>query len=323
MNQVRVGVIGVGALGRHHTRLYAENCNADLVGVYDANGEAARNIASEYGTVAFDTVGQLADATDALSVAVPTDKHYEVVRDLFSRGKHVLVEKPIAQGVWEARDLVRMADEAGLVFGVGHVERFNPVLESLADVPGAPRFIQAERLAPFPPPRPALPPRGTEVSVVLDLMIHDIDVILALVDSDIARVDAVGVSLLSPTEDIANAHVLFANGCVANLTASRVSKEPVRKIRVFKSGAYLSLDYQEQRGEIATIQGGRVDRGDVPVREGNALKQELHDFCDCVLATRRKGSVVQPKVSGAAGLRALELAERILHEVRSPATVRV
>jgi predicted dehydrogenase len=295
--------------------LYRECAEAELVGIYDANEENARRVAAELGTQVYATPDALSEAVEAMSVAVPTDGHYAVVKRLLEQGKHVLVEKPIAQTVAEAEELVALAESKGLVFGVGHVERFNPVLDSLAEVPGLPRFIEVQRLAGYPPPRPGLPPRGTEVSVVLDLMIHDIDVVLNLVGSAVKKIDAVGVSILSPTEDIANVRLLFENGCVATLTASRVSQECLRKIRVFKPAAYLSLDYQEQRGEIAGIAEGKVWRQAVPVHPRNALQVELQDFCQSIASSRGQGHRHEPRVSGVAGLAALKVAEQIIAEI--------
>ncbi len=318
-DRIKVGVIGVGALGRHHARLYRECPGATLVGVYDRNAETARRVGEELGTAVFSEISELAAAAEALSVAVPTDLHYGVVKELLQQDRHVLVEKPITPTVAEADQLVKLAKQRNLILGVGHVERFNPVLTSLDEIPGEPRYIECQRLATYPPPRPGLRPRGTEVSVVLDLMIHDLDVILALVNSPVKQVSAVGVPVLSPTEDIANAHLVFENGCVANITASRVSQEYLRKIRVFKPNAYLSLDYQEQSGEMAGASDGQVWRKPVPVRACNALQEELQDFCATILEARKTGKAVEPRVSGAAGQRALELAEEILRVIAGAA----
>ena len=315
MDTVRVGVIGVGALGRHHTRLYGECEGAELVGIFDADPAAAERVASELGVCRFETEQALVDRIDGCSVAVPTDRHFEVVTRLLQQDRHVLVEKPIAASAGEGRRLVEMAETGGRVLQVGHVERFNPVLECLDHVPGSPRFIEAHRLAAYPPPRPDLHPRGTEVSVVLDLMIHDIDVVLSLVNSPVVSVDAVGVPVLSPTEDIANARLHFENGCIANLTASRVSQEQVRKIRVFKTDAYLSLDYGEKKGEVAYRDGNGISREAAPTRDANALLLELEDFCQCIRQTEKRGRVVDPVVSGRNGLAALELAEQILESI--------
>ena len=318
---IKVGVVGVGALGKHHARLYKECAGAELVGVYDRHAETAAAVAAELGVRAFATIEALAAAADGLSVAVPTDHHHRVAKPLLQQGKHILVEKPITVTVAEGEELVRLAAASKLVLQVGHVERYNPVLECLDCTPGEARFIEAHRLAPYPPPRPGLRPRGTEVSVVLDLMIHDLDVILYLVRSPVKQVDAVGVPILSPSEDIANARIAFENGCVANVTASRVSQERMRKIRVFKTAAYLSLDYQTQKGEMVMLDLPKMalSRQEVGVMAANALQLELQDFVNCIRAVRETGVVPEPKVSGEAGLQALCLAEQILAKVREQA----
>jgi len=310
MVKIRTGVIGVGALGWHHARLYGQCDGAELVGVYDHDHERSVEVATKLGVKAFTSIDELVAAVEAISVAVPTNRHYEVVSALLNCDKHVLVEKPIAQSVDEAVALVALAEQRQLVLQVGHVERFNPVLECLQQVPGVPRFIEAHRLAGYPPLRPGLPPRGTEVSVVLDLMIHDLDVILSLVQSEIRRVDAVGVQVLSPSADIANARIEFANGCVANITASRISQEQLRKIRVFKSQAYFSLDYGAKSGDIATMENGGINRRAVPVHDSNALQDQLQDFCRCV-ADVQAGGKARPRVTGNDGLQALKLAEMV------------
>ena len=315
MTKVRTGVVGVGTLGRHHARLYTECDGVELVGICDVDVETANSVADELGTRVFADLTELAAVTDGLSVAVPTDLHHEVSMSLLAQGKHLLVEKPIAQRVAQAQEIVDTAAAEKLVLQVGHVERFNPVLDCLDQVPGAPRFIEAHRLAPYPPPRAGLRPRGTEVSVVLDLMIHDIDVVLSLVNSEIDSIDAVGVPVLSETEDIANARLHFANDCVANLTASRVSQERVRKIRVFKSAAYLSLDYQARAGELAAKSAEGITRQPVPVHDCNALKAQLEDFCRCVRAVKTGGPFPEPRVSGEQGLLALSVAERVIRAI--------
>ena len=222
--RLKVGVFGVGSLGQHHARIYAELPTADFVGVHDLNPERAREIADRCHTRAFADMHELAAAVEAASVAVPTDRHHAVAMALMRRGVHLLVEKPIAATTAEAEEMVRLADERRLILQVGHVERFNPVMRFLEEHLTAPRFIEVIRLAPYPPPREAAAPRGTEVSVVLDLMIHDLDVILHLVRSPLKEVHAIGVPVLSATEDIANARLVFASGCVANVTASRISQ---------------------------------------------------------------------------------------------------
>lgn len=310
-NQVRVGVVGVGSLGWHHARLYGECPQAELIGVYDVNPDNAGEVAKRLGVTAFDDLHALADAVDALSVAVPTDLHAEIGTQLLQLGKHLLIEKPITKTVQEGRALLDLADRKGLVVQVGHVERFNPVIAYLEEQADDPRFIETLRLAPYPPPRPGMLPRGTEVGVIFDLMIHDIDLILTLVKSPVAKIDAIGIPVLSQTEDIANARIQFENGCVANLTASRVTPEPMRKIRVFQSNTYISLDYQKVAGEIVTKRGDHIHREAVPIHPHNALLKELEDFVACVHTRREAHRDVQPKVTGIHGLHALEIATQI------------
>ncbi len=317
---VRVGVIGTGSLGRHHTRLYRQSAETELVGVFDQDRDTARAVAHEFGTRCFDELDALLAQAEGISVATPTTCHAEVVSELLERGLHVLVEKPLTETVAQAEQLVRLADDRRLILHVGHVERYNPVLECLNKVPGPPRFIEAHRLAAYPPPRPGLHPRGTEVSVVLDLMIHELEIVLHLVNSKPTRVDAVGVPILSQSEDIANARLTFANGTVANLTASRVSAAPMRRIRVFKNSAYLALDYQERKGEVAYLRDGRIVREPVPVRQANALQDELHDFVRCIASRRDGGQGCQPRVTGQHGLEALKLAHRVLAEIKRTST---
>ena len=321
MEPVRIGVVGVGALGKIHAKLYKGLAGVELVGVHDAQPAAAAALAAELGVAAFPSVAALLERVEGVSVAVPTDRHHGTVLPILAAGRHVLVEKPIAASVAEAREMVAAAAEHRQVLAVGHVERFNPVVECLDRTPGEARFIEAARLAPYPPPRPGLPPRGTEVSVVLDLMIHDLDLILHLVRAPVRQVDAVGVAILSATEDIANARILFGNGCVANVTASRVSQERLRKIRVFKTTAYLSLDFGAKTGETVTLGPQGLVREPVPVEEANALERELAEFARCIAECRRTGVPPVPRVSGEAGLAALELAELIHAKIRETAAI--
>jgi len=302
---VRIGVIGVGALGQHHARIYNELSGAELVGVFDSDSGRAREIASAHDCRAFERVDDLAAEIDAASVVVPTDLHFDVAEGLLKHGRHVLIEKPIARTTREAEDLVALSEKEGCILQVGHVERFNPVMGYLEEVARNPRFIEAHRLASYPPPRPGLAPRGTEVSVVLDLMIHDLEIVLHLVRSPVKEFHAVGVSVLSPTADIANARLIFENGCVANVTASRISPERMRKIRVFLSDAYMSLDYQEQAGKVYSASAEGILMNEVPIEKGEPLASELESFISCV-ATRD-----QPVVSGRHASDALKLAVEI------------
>jgi len=252
----------------------------------------------------------LAAETEALCVVVPSDHHHRVATLLMERNVHLLVEKPIASTTADAEAMVTMAGERGLILQVGHVERFNPVMAFLETVLTEPRFIEATRLAPYPPQRDGLRPRGTEVSVVLDLMIHDLEIILHLVRSPLKELHAVGVPVLSPSEDIANVRLSFQNGCVANVTASRISFEKTRKIRVFQSDAYVSLDYEKQSGHIYRKQGAAISRASVPIERGEALDNELQSFVQCVL------NRAEPVVSGRHAAEALKLAAAICLHIR-------
>ena len=253
--KIRVAVLGVGSLGQHHARLYAElakvpQCGIEFAGVYDTNAETARKIAAKYNARVFNSVAEAAAASDAVNIVTPTTTHFELAKQLLAQGKHVLVEKPMTDNTAQAAELVQLAQQKNCVLQVGHVERFNPVFKYLETAAPEPRFIECHRLSPYPA-------RSTDIGVVLDLMIHDLDVVLAFVKSPVTSVDAVGIPVLSKSEDIANARLRFANGCVANLTASRVSPERMRKIRVFSGGkttpSYISLDYRAQEGFIYRI----------------------------------------------------------------------
>jgi predicted dehydrogenase len=306
MSKLRAAVIGVGYLGRFHAQKYASLEDVDLVGVVDASRERAEEVAAEVGTAAFTDYRQLLDSVDVVSIVVPTQYHYPVARECLEAGCHILLEKPITQTVEEADHLIRLAEDRGLVFQVGHLERFNPAVLALEGVLKNPLFIESHRLAPFKT-------RGTDVTVVLDLMIHDIDIILSMVPSAIKLVNSMGVPVLSEEVDIANARLQFENGCVANVTASRVSRDAVRKIRIFQSDAYISIDYQARKISIF-----RKDDGGVPVpglpnvsmeeksfEQSDALLAEIRAFVDAV----RDGTA--PVVTGEDGKRALELALQI------------
>lgn len=314
--KVRVGVLGTGALGRHHARLYKECEGADLVGIFDRDTERAQAVADEIGTKIYESEAALAADVEALSIAVPTNFHHDVAMEMLALGKHLLIEKPITETIEQAQELLNVAAAKKLVISVGHVERFNPIIPYLEKKADNPRFIESHRMAPYPPPRPGLPPRGTEVSVVLDLMIHDIDMVLALVKSPVAAIDATGIPVLSPTEDIANARIRFENGCVANLTASRVTPEPMRKIRVFQRDCYLSLDYMQRSGEIFSKSEKGIEREPVPVDDHNALLKELEDFVAGVQHLKATGEMPELKVSGEHGMLALNVACEIIETIR-------
>lgn len=311
--KVRAGVVGVGSLGQWHARIYSELPAAELAGVYDANFDRASEIAERYRTRPFRDMTELAREIETASIAVPADCHREVAERMMEHGVHLLVEKPIATRTDDAEAMVQLAQSRNLILQVGHVERFNPALRRLEQMLSRPRFIEAHRLAPYPPPRPNQPPRGTEISVVLDLMIHDLEIILHLVRSPVQSIHAVGVPVLSASEDIANVRLTFADGCVANVTTSRISPELMRKIRIFQEDAYISLDYQKQSGELYRRQDGKITRQAVPIQKGEPLELELAAFVECV----KKRS--QPLVGGEQGAQALRLAAEICGQLRRQA----
>ncbi len=308
MEPVRVGVVGVGHIGRHHARIYASEPVAELVGVYDIDPERSREVSQGLGARSFDSLEELAAETEAVSVATPTAAHFPVALFLLEQGRHVLVEKPISESLSHARKLLETAQRKGCVLQVGHVERFNPIFGVLNELLREPRFIEAHRLSPYPG-------RNTEIGVVLDLMIHDLDIILQLVPHPVARMEAVGVPILSPTEDIANVRLRFANGCIANLTTSRVSRERMRKIRVFQKDAYLSLNYEEQSGDLYRKEQNRIVREPIPVSKEEPLRLELRSFLRCV---RQRGS---PVVGAKEALGSLRLAIEITEEIQRSSPV--
>jgi predicted dehydrogenase len=298
MKTLRVGVVGVGHIGSNHARLYAEIPSAEFAAVYDIDVVRGNAIGRKFGATPTKSLDEFIELIDAASVATPTNTHYEIARSLLTRGKHVLVEKPITDNTAHAAELAELAARKGLILQVGHVERFNPVLSALENHLTHPRFIEAHRLSPYPG-------RGTDIGVVLDLMIHDLEVILHFVRSPVESIDAVGVPVLSRGEDIANARLRFDNGCVANVTSSRISPERMRKIRVFQEDAYLSLDYQNQSGEIYRHAGGRITRDKVEIEREEPLKRQLTSFIECASTGR------EPRVSGFQATAALELAVEI------------
>ena len=333
-SKVKVAVLGTGSLGKEHVRIYAELARVgqvELVGLYDVSKEAADRVAQRHATRAFGTAEELMEAAEAFSIVTPTTSHYSLAKQLLEQRKHVLVEKPMTETGEQAQELVALAQKNQLVLQVGHVERFNPVFRYLETVATDPRFIETHRLSPFPK-------RSTDIGVVLDLMIHDLDVVLAFVKSPLSNVDAVGIPVLSKSEDIANARLRFANGCVANLTVSRISPEKMRKIRVFSGGtltSYISLDYQAQEGFIYRIAreeetessifkkllhtkestivsefaGRRIVREPVPIAKEEPLKLELEHFVECVQRQQT------PKVSGESARQALDLALEITRQI--------
>ena len=316
VEKVKIGVIGVGALGHHHARLYAQDPQAEVVGIFDVSAATAEAVGKEYNLPVFTDWRALAEKCDALSVAVPANFHAQTVLPLLEMGKHVLVEKPIASAIEDAEKMVEAARKNHVILGVGHVERFNPAMDFIQKYKGIPRFIEAHRLATYPPERPGLPRRGTEVSVIVDLMIHDIDLMLTMVDSEVEHLDVVGIPVLSPTEDIVNARIKFKNGTVAQLTASRVSQEPLRRFRVFLEDSYISMDYSKHFAMVIKRNKIGCARKDVVLDEKNALAEELDDFLTAVRRTKERGEICLPRVPGEQGLKALELAIAIEKEAR-------
>lgn len=320
MEKIKVGVVGTGHLGNLHAKMYSQIATADLVGVYDADTAKAERVAAEHGTKAFSDLGKLLESVQAVNIATTTTAHYDVARQALDRGIHTFIEKPITETIGQAKELVALADSKKLAIQVGHIERFNPAILALEQYKIRPLFIESHRLAQFNP-------RGSDVAVVLDLMIHDIDLILSLVRSPVVRVDANGVAVVSESEDIANARLQFANGCVANVTASRISQNKMRKMRLFQNDAYISIDFSQGLSEVfrlvdegdesikPTMMLGKIDLGQKKrvivyeqpeVKEVNALKYELELFIKSVM------DGTEPPVTGHDGLQALEVAQEIL-----------
>ncbi len=246
MSKIKIGVIGVGHLGEHHARIYSELQQAELVGIYDIDSEKAKAKAEKYRTGYFGELDQLLRKVEAVSLVVPTSSHYEMAKKVLNHGIHILIEKPITETVEQAEELIRIAKEKVLTLQVGHIERFNPALKAIEGIKLEPKFVESHRLSSFQE-------RGTDVAVILDLMIHDLDLILYLVKDEIKSMQASAVSVITETEDIANARITFERGCVANITASRISARPMRKLRIFQKNSYLSLDFLEKSAEVYSL----------------------------------------------------------------------
>lgn len=318
-------------MGKNHARIFGEMPGAQFAAVLDERKEVAAEIGGKYGARPAGSLEEFIEAVDAATIATPTVTHFALAKKLLERGKHVLVEKPFTETPEQARELCALAQQRGLILQVGHIERFNPVLPALESRLTRPRFIESTRLSPYPG-------RSLDVGVVLDVMIHDLEIILHLVRSPWVQVDAVGVAVLSKREDIANVRIRFENGCVANITASRISQDKLRKIRLFQQDAYLSLDYQKQEGYLLRLArddekessllgkilgvatdasivtefaGRRIVREPVDVEKGEPLKRELQDFVECARAG------VQPKVGGREATAALELALEITRQIET------
>ncbi|MEE9186485.1 MAG: Gfo/Idh/MocA family oxidoreductase [Bacteroidota bacterium] len=324
-SKTKVGVIGVGRLGTVHAKMYHELDSAELVGAYDIDPSRCDPVAKELGVRVFPTLDELLASVEAVSIATPTVTHHAIASSVIERGLHAFIEKPITSTVDEVQKLIRAADARKVKVQVGHIERFNPALLALEKYHLAPMFVECHRLAQFNP-------RGTDVAVVLDLMIHDIDIILSLVQSPVEKVDASGVAVVSDSVDIANARIEFANGCVANVTASRISQRKMRKMRLFQRDAYISIDFSEGLAEVfrlvddtdpaadKTMLLGEIGEGKYKrkivfeqpeVKEVNALKVELDSFLRSIRDDR------EPVVTARDGLRALQVADEILQKIKN------
>lgn len=316
---LKIGVIGAGHLGKFHLNNWAEIEDAQLIGFSDTDDTNAEQVAQKYQLPRFENVQELIEACDAVDIVAPTSFHFELCEQAIKKGKHVFVEKPLANTMDEAKTLVKLAREANIKFQVGHVERFNPAYLALKNQVLQPMFIEVHRLAQFNP-------RGTDVSVILDLMIHDIDIILSLVKSNVNHISANGVAVMSDTPDIANVRIEFDNGCVANLTSSRISMKKMRKMRLFQKDAYIGIDFLEKKTEIIRLNtpgDSNVFTFDIetnsgkktiaianpPVMEVNAIKMELEQFKNAILNN------TETPVSVVDGFRAMEVAHQILDKI--------
>jgi len=310
-SKLRIAVIGVGHLGQHHARLLASMDGVDLVGVVDIKPGRADDVAAKYGTRAFMAASDVLGGVDAVSVAVPTISHLAIAIPFIEAGVSVLVEKPIAASVDDADQMVEAAERRGVILAAGHTERFNPAVVAALPLVTDPRFVEIHRLGTFPE-------RSLDIDVVFDLMIHDLDLLLASVRSEVVSVEAVGVNVLTPRTDIANARLRFASGCVANVTASRISRDRVRKVRFFQHDSYVSIDYAAQEVEVYRLATGKtgdvrpmIQGGKLEIANEEPLQRELSDFVDAV-RTRR-----EPGVTGRAGRDALALATRVAESMES------
>lgn len=317
---LKIGVFGTGHLGKFHLNNWKEIQNVELVGFYEPNDATAQEVSEKYQLARFLDPERLMDACDAIDVVAPTNYHFDLCAAAIRKGKHVFVEKPLANTMDEARQLLKLVKESNIKFQVGHVERFNPAFTAVKDMDLHPMFIEVHRLAEFNP-------RGTEVSVILDLMIHDIDIILSIVKSEVRSISASGVAVMTDTPDIANARIEFDNGCVANLTSSRISLKKMRKMRIFQKDAYIGVDFLEKKSEVIRLKTGRdLDALtfdiDTPkgtktiaivnpnVQAGNAIKLELEQFCDAITNNTRT------VVSEVDGFRAMDVAHQILDKIK-------
>jgi predicted dehydrogenase len=323
LDKIKVGVVGVGHLGQHHLRIYSQLPEAELIGIYDIDLLKAKEKSEEFKTTYFKKLDDLLEKTEAVSLVVPTSFHFSAAEKIIKKGVSLLIEKPITQTVDQAEKLICMAQEKNLTLQVGHIERFNPAFTVVQDMNLDPKFIESHRLAPFVP-------RGTDVAVILDLMVHDIDLILALVKDKVKTIEAAGISVISDSEDIANARITFEKGCVANVTTSRISARPMRKLRLFQKDTYISMDFLKKKTEIYRLvesdkvkQQGKTVIGNIPLDKGKTilyeiplvkdedmLNSELKSFLEAVKDKKR------PVVSGEDGKEALRVALEVVKKVK-------
>ncbi|UCG99904.1 MAG: Gfo/Idh/MocA family oxidoreductase [Deltaproteobacteria bacterium] len=316
MRRLRLGVVGVGYVGELHARKYASMEDIDLAGLADIDFERAKDIARKYNTKAYNTHSELLSDVDGLSLAVPTTSHFEIGHDILTHGTHLLVEKPIALNLGDADRLIEMAKKNNTILQIGHIERFNPAVVKMESLLSKPIFIESHRLSLFTK-------RGTDVDVVLDLMIHDLDIILHLVNSGIKEIDAVGMPVIDDKIDIANVRIIFANGTVANLTASRVSNESLRMIRIFQPDSCISVDYGKRKISVTQLKGERKNATDpCPIGhredkfpDSDPLADQIRSFVEAI-----KGGT-EPKVSGVDGKKALAVALSIIDQIKGKARI--
>jgi len=308
MDKVKVAVIGVGHLGSIHAKIYKELPDCELVAVCDTDKARLKEISGALGVPGYTDYREFIGKVDAISVATPTKLHYPIAADMLKHKIHALVEKPFTSCLKEADSLIKIARKNKLILQVGHIERFNSAFSATQKIIREPKFIECHRLSPFPN-------RSLDVGVVLDIMIHDIDIVLGLVNSKLKRVESVGVKVLTQFEDIANVRLTFKNGCIANLTASRVSDEVMRKIRIFQPDTYISLDYKEAKAVVYRKSGFSITKEDLPIEKEQPLQKELASFIECV--RQNKEPLVSGEVARAALAVALQIQNQIWHKNKS------
>jgi predicted dehydrogenase len=304
MDKVRVGIIGVGYLGTQHARILSYLEEAELIGVADIDFNRAMIIGNRHGVKYYENYEDMLDEIDAGIVATPTSEHFSVATTLLNQGKSILVEKPITETIEQAEDLVAQAQKNGLILHIGHLERFNPAVEAIENIISEPKFIEVQRLGSFSA-------RSLDIDVVLDLMIHDLDIILALTKDEVKVIRSSGIHVLSDKIDIANARLEFTSGCIATLTASRVHQGKVRKLRIFEPTSYYSVDYIDQEVKVFPLNGRQTDIKTLKIKKEEPLKKELHNFIKCIRDGKKR------KVSGEEGLRALRLAYSVLSQAET------